>query len=90
MIEMSKFSGWNFLSSGAVVLRVQGTNIMLNLFFGPTMNAAKGIANQLNNLLNGFVSNFMTAMNPQITKNYAINMSHSSRARDTNTSHHRH
>lgn len=73
MIEMSKFSGWNFLSSGAVVLRVQGTNIMLNLFFGPTMNAAKGIANQLNNLLNGFVSNFMTAMNPQITKNYAIN-----------------
>lgn len=71
LMEMSKFSGWNFLSSGAVVLRVQGTNIMLNIFFGPIMNAAKGIANQLNSLLTGFVTNFMVAMSPQITKSYA-------------------
>lgn len=71
--EMLKFSGWNFMSSSAVVLRVQGTNIMLNMFFGPTINAAKGIANQLNATFHGFVANFMTSLSPQITKNYAAN-----------------
>lgn len=70
-LEMLKFSGWNFISSSAVVLRVQGSNIMLNMFFGPIINAAKGIANQLNAMMNGFVANFLTAVTPQITKNYA-------------------
>ena len=73
LLEMSKFSGWNFLSSGALVLRVQGTNILINIFFGPIMNAAKGIANQLNTMLHGFVANFSMALSPQITKNYAAN-----------------
>ena len=44
---------------------------MINLFCGPTVNAARGIAFQVNNAISGFVTNFMTALNPQITKSYA-------------------
>lgn len=70
--ELAKFSSWNFIGSSAVVLRVQGTNIMLNLFFGPAINAAKGIANVVMNVLHNFVVNFMMVLSPQITKSYAI------------------
>ena len=65
------FSGWNFIGATAVLLRDQGGNIIINLFCGPTVNAARGIAIQINNAINSFVSNFMTALNPQITKSYA-------------------
>ena len=44
---------------------------MINLFCGPAVNAARGIAFQVNNAISGFVTNFMTALNPQITKSYA-------------------
>ena len=47
------------------------TNILVNLFFGPMLNAARGVALQLNNAVLGFVNNFMTAVNPQITKSFA-------------------
>ena len=69
--EMFGFAGWNFIGSSAGMLKNQGVNIMLNVFFGPVVNAARGIAMQVNTALNRFVGNFMIALNPQITKSYA-------------------
>ena len=69
--EMSKFIGWNFLTQFAFVLNVQGINMLLNIFFGVTVNAARGIANQVNNAVVQFINNFMMAAMPQITKTYA-------------------
>lgn len=71
MNEMSRFIGWAFFGNGVCVLRDQGTNILLNLFFGPAVNAARGIAMSVNTAMYSFVTNFMTAINPQITKSYA-------------------
>lgn len=65
------FAGWNFIGASSTILRDQGGNIILNMFFGPSVNAARGIANQVNGAITGFVQNFMTALNPQITKSYA-------------------
>ena len=70
--QMFGFAGWNFIGASSSILRDQGGNIIINLFFGPAVNAARGIAFQVNAAINGFVSNFMTALNPQITKSYAI------------------
>lgn len=69
--EMSSFAGWNFIGCTAGLLKDQGVNILLNLFMGPVINAARGIANTINNVLASFSGNFMTALNPQITKSYA-------------------
>lgn len=69
--EMSSFAGWNFIGCTAGLLKDQGVNILLNLFLGPIINAARGIANTVNNVLFSFAGNFMTALNPQITKSYA-------------------
>jgi len=69
--KMFGFAGWNFIGSSAAILRIQGNNILINLFFGPAVNAAMGLATQVNTAVNGFVGNFMTAINPQITKSYA-------------------
>lgn len=66
--EMMSFVGWAFLGNGAVVLRDQGTNMILNLFGGTTVNAARGIAQQVNNAVQSFVNNFMQATQPEITK----------------------
>lgn len=70
--DIGGFAGWNFIGSASGILRDQGGNIIINLFCGPAVNAARGIATQVQNAVYGFVSNFMTALNPQITKNYAI------------------
>lgn len=69
--EMFSFAGWNFIGVASGVLRDQGGNILVNLFSGPAVNAARGVAVQLNGAVQGFVTNFMTAVNPQITKSYA-------------------
>lgn len=69
--KMFGFAGWNFIGASSAVLRDQGGNIVINLFCGPTVNAARGIAYQVNTAISGFVNNFMTALNPQITKSYA-------------------
>lgn len=69
--QMFGFAGWNFIGASSAVLRDQGGNIVINLFYGPSVNAARGIANQVDSAIMGFVSNFMTALNPQITKSYA-------------------
>ena len=65
------FAGWNFIGSGSAILRDQGVNILLNLFCGPAVNAARGIAMQVNGIVNQFANNFTMAMNPQITKEFA-------------------
>ena len=69
--EMFAFAGWNFVGVTSGVLRDQGGNILVNIFTNPAVNAARGIAVQLNGAVQGFVTNFMTAVNPQITKSYA-------------------
>ena len=71
LMKMFGFAGWNFIGAASAVLRDQGGNVVINMFFGPSVNAARGIANQVNNAITGFVQNFMTALNPQITKSYA-------------------
>lgn len=69
--EMFSFAGWNFIGVSAGVLRDQGGKILINLFAGTSMNAARGVALQLSGAVQGFVTNFMTAVTPQITKSYA-------------------
>lgn len=69
--QMFGFAGWNFIGAASAVLRDQGGNVVINLFCGPTVNAARGIAFQVNSAIHSFVTNFMTALNPQITKSYA-------------------
>lgn len=68
---MSSFAGWNFIGCTAGLLKEQGVNVLLNIFIGPVVNAARGIAGTVNNVLASFSGNFMTALNPQITKSYA-------------------
>jgi O-antigen/teichoic acid export membrane protein len=69
--RLISFSGWTMFGSVANVGSAQGTNVLLNIFYGVTVNAAMGIANQVNNAINGFVQNFQTAFRPQIVKSYA-------------------
>lgn len=69
--EMAKFSGWNIFGSVAVPLQTQGLNILLNIFFNTIVNAARGIAVQVNTIIIQFVNNFQVAVNPQIVKLYA-------------------
>ena len=71
--EMAGFAGWNFLGASSGVLLGQGVNILMNLFFGVAVNAARGIASQVSNAVNMLVNNFSMALNPQITKSYAAN-----------------
>lgn len=70
-IQLLGFSGWMLLGAAAGVGSTQGVNILLNIFYGVTVNAAIGISNQVNSAVNQFVSNFQTAFMPQIIKLYA-------------------
>lgn len=69
---MLSFAGWSFLGNIGYSLKMQGINILINLFFGPAVNAARGVAYQVNAGIYNFVSNFQIAMKPQITKRYAM------------------
>ncbi len=69
--EMAGFAGWSFWGNLAAILYTQGLNMMLNIFFGPVVNAARAVAIQVQGAIQQFVSNFQMALNPQITKNYA-------------------
>jgi len=69
--EMSRFIGWAFFGNGVVVLKDQGSNILLNIYCGPAVNAARGVAMQVNAAVGQLVSNFLMAVNPQITKSYS-------------------
>lgn len=70
---MLSYTGWNIWGNVAAVLGNQGINIMLNIFFGPTINAARTIAFQVSMALNKFVQNIQVAVNPQIIKSYSAN-----------------
>ena len=70
-LSLASFSGWSLFGSLANMGASQGINIILNMFFGVAVNAAMGIANQVNAAVYQFVSSFQTAFNPQIIKSYA-------------------
>lgn len=69
--EMFGFAGWNFYTNTNYLLNNQGVNMLINVFFGVTFNAARGLANQVEGAVEQFVNSFTTAINPQITKSYA-------------------
>ena len=69
--EMTAFAGWNMLGSGAYIINTQGINQLVNIFFGVAVNGARLVALQVENIIKQFVTNFLTALNPQITKSYA-------------------
>ncbi len=71
--EIFVFAGWSMNGSLAVIGYTQGLNILLNIFFGPAINAARGIAVQVQTVVQNFCSNFQMAFNPQLTKCYAQN-----------------
>ena len=70
--EMLGFAGWNLWGNLAAILMTQGVNILLNIFFGPIVNAARAITIQVQNAIHQFAMNFQMALNPQITKTYAM------------------
>lgn len=65
------YSGWDLFGGVAVICQGQGINILLNLFFGPVVNAARAISFQIQNAVTLFVNNFLTAVRPQVVKNFA-------------------
>lgn len=69
--EMSKFAGWNFIASTSYIFNTQGVNIISNMFFGVAINAARGVAAQVDGVTRNFVCNFTTAIRPQIVKSYS-------------------
>lgn len=69
--EMISFAGWNYLGAGASILRTHGINLLMNIFFGAAVNAARGIATQVESTVTQFVGNFTMAVNPQIIKSYS-------------------
>ena len=69
--EIGGFAGWSFFGEASWVLNTQGVNMLINYYFGVTFNAARGIAGQVNSAVYRFAGNFMTALDPQITKSYA-------------------
>ncbi|GAA4412994.1 hypothetical protein GCM10011450_24130 [Advenella faeciporci] len=69
--NMLGFTAWNTWGNLAAAMSEQGNNVLLNIFFGPTVNAGRSIASQANGALNSFVSNIQAAVNPQIVKQYA-------------------
>lgn len=69
--KMASFSGWTLFVAVADLCAVQGVNIVINLFFNPVINAARGVAVQIQGAVDQFRGNLQTAFNPQITKRYA-------------------
>ena len=65
------YSGWDLIGNFGAVARSQGVNLILNLFCGPIVNAARAVTYQVEAALNNFTSNFQTAIRPVIIKNYA-------------------
>lgn len=66
------YTGWNLFANTAISLITQGTIVLINMFFNPSVVAARAIANQVNMAANQFVNNFRIAANPQIVKRYAV------------------
>ena len=71
IVEFGKFGSWTLIGNASYLLSTQGISLLLGTFFAPFVTAARGIAIQVHGALTTFVKNFQTAVNPQITKNYA-------------------
>ena len=69
--EMFSFAGWSIIGNMGFSLKNQISNIIINLFFGATVNAARGIAIHVSATVKTFAHNFTMALSPQITKQYA-------------------
>lgn len=69
--EIFSFAGWNLIGSSASVFKIHGVNILLNMFFGPVVNAARGLAFKVYSVVTQLQENFMTASKPQIIKAYS-------------------
>ena len=69
---MLSFSGWDLYGNMSVIAKTQGVNVLLNMFFGVTVNTAYAIANQIQGVALAFSGNFLTAVRPQIVKYYAL------------------
>ena len=68
--EMGGFTGWNFVGSATYMLNTQGINQLMNLFFGVGANAARGVADKVEQVVRQFATNIALAVNPQLTKSY--------------------
>lgn len=71
MKHMLSFSGWTVFGNLGYILHTQGIAIVINIFFTVAVNAAQGIANQVNGIVTQFANNFLVALNPQVVKTYA-------------------
>lgn len=71
--DIFNYTSWDFFSSSCFLLNNQGISILFNIFFGPAVNAAQGVASQVRGTAKSFANNFTTALSPQITKSYASN-----------------
>lgn len=71
--QLLSYSWWNLFGAAAGIVKGQGLNVLLSMFFNPSVNAARGIAYQINTSITNFFTNFYTAVRPQITKYYAQN-----------------
>ena len=69
--QMFSFSSWSILGNLGYILHTQGISIVTNIYFNTAINAAQGIANQVNSAVTSFTTNFQVALNPQIVKSYA-------------------
>jgi len=69
--EILGFAGWNFIGCTSLLLKDEGINVLLNLFWGSIVNAARAISYSVNGAITSFITNFMTAINPQIVKSYS-------------------
>ena len=71
--KMLSFSGWNIFGSCAYMVKGQGINVLLNSFFGPVVNAARGVSFQIQSAIQSFSSSIFTSFRPQVIKSYAVN-----------------
>lgn len=69
--EMTSFAGWNLFGGLSNISFNQGLSMLLNVFFGPVVNAARAVATQVQSAIQMFITNFQMALNPQIVKTYA-------------------
>ena len=69
--QMLGFSGWNLFGSFSGVIKEHGINLVINFFYGPIVNAARAVASQVNSGIQGFVSNVLTPVRPQVIQSFA-------------------
>ncbi len=69
---LTSYTSWSLFGNLSLVAANQGINIILNLFFGPAVNASRAVAYQINNAIVNFITNLQMAINPQIIKTYSI------------------